>query len=124
MTIHATDEDNLPSLWIEEAPVIITPLIMTSHDMRWEQNHQLPFHVPPMESRERTPEGGDTRSALEASMMEPQRQEVAEEEGKPAEEEGEATEEGEIGEEIDVAPKDFERGSWMDPTTTEYGRGK
>ena len=138
VTIHATDEDDLPSLWIEEAPVTITPSITTSHDTCWEQDHQLPFHVPPTESGEHTPEGGDTHSASEESMMEPQRQEVAEEEGKPAEEEGkaakeegeaakeegEATEEGEIGEEIDVAPKDFERGLWMDPTTTEYGRGK
>ena len=60
VTIHATDEDNLPSHCIKEAPVTITPLITPSHDTCWEQNHQLPFHIPPTEGREHTPEGGDT----------------------------------------------------------------
>ena len=70
--------------------------------------------------------------------MEPQRQEVAEEEEKAAKEEEKAAKEEEeaakeeaeaakeeaIGEEIAVSPKDLKRGPWMDPTTTEYGRGK
>ena len=58
--------------------------------------------------------------------VEPERpEEAAGEEANHSEEEGEVEEEVGAGEELILhAPKDFEKGPWLDPANQAYGRGK
>jgi transposase InsO family protein len=104
VTIHSTDEEDLPNLWTTEISTHITPIHTPSHspssDIQWTEDHELPF----------TPQGVSTTMNNEAQEIERMDEpEIVEEQGS--------------GDESIYAPQDFERGDWLDPTNISYGRG-
>ena len=102
--IHATDEDDLPTLWTDDLPVSIITQKLPGPSIKWTNNDKL----------------------LMQPDIEPERpEEAAGEEGNHSEEEEEVEEEvGTDEEPIVHAPKDCEKGPWLDSANQAYGRGK
>jgi hypothetical protein len=87
----------LPNLWENDIPVHITPIDTSTPSATWTDDHELPF---------------SPRDEVEINTRDDM-----DEEDEPI------TAEKEPEEEI-YAPKDFERGTWFDPSNTAYGCGK
>jgi hypothetical protein len=102
VTIHSMDEEDSPNLWTTEILTNITPIHTPSHSShpQWIEDRQLPF----------TPE--DTLIASQGVDQGIDRMDKS----------------GTIGVQDSesksiYAPQDFERGKWLDPTNTSFGRG-
>ena len=103
VTIHSTDDDDLPNLWEKDILTHFTPIPLPSLLTPLTEDNKLPF----------APEYG-----------EPEREVETEEGDKEAEQRGTVDEHQEAEENHVYAPKDFERGAWLDPSNITYGRGK
>jgi hypothetical protein len=103
-TIHANDDDDTPYLWIKDSHVSITPSVPPNHGDEWTDDQELPLHAEDDEEAhvDTTEEG------------------VGGEKGKEREVTGELG--SEEGGSIAPAPKDFEKGPWLDPNNQSYGR--
>ena len=94
--IHATDEDNLLMLWMDDLPISIITQKLTGPSIEWTNDDELPMQpdVEPKHSEEAAEEGGSHSEEEE---------EVEEKVG------------ADKGPTIH-APKDFEKGLWLDHT--------
>ena len=101
VTIHSTDDDDLPNLWTTEVSTHITPIYSPSPDTQWTEDHELPF------------------APQDALIRRSERLKEKEREG-----DNESAEEQDSEDEPEHAPRDFERGKWLDPANVSYGRGK
>jgi hypothetical protein len=55
VTIHSTDEDDLPNLWTTNIHTHITPIKTPTYDLQWTEDQALPF-TPGAETMERDEE--------------------------------------------------------------------
>ena len=105
VTIHATDDDDLPNLWERDIPIHITPIEPPTPQTQWTADEELPF---PPEKEPTMPVDEEPRAAVneEPRIIT----------------EGETDDQGTEGQLY--APKDFERGVWLDPSNITYGKGQ
>jgi hypothetical protein len=112
-TIHTTDDDDTPSLWVIDGKVptfaadplddenIIPPLIPS-------ETFEAEIDYTPIQTA-KDDESMETEGGHGKDDGEDQNNETVSQD----------TDEGETN-----APKDFSKGPWMDPSNTEYGRGR
>ena len=97
---------------MNEINITTTPSTHAPSGITWMENDTLPFTpTPPMSMTGEQGREGDMGAGMTKGVEE------RAEEGKDEKIEEDDNEE-------EVAPKDFERGPWMDPGNTPYGRGK
>jgi len=118
VTIHSTDEDDTPNLWTNDIGISIMQPNTPTHVDQWEEGDNLPF---PPSPKTPTPEGKDEEEREVEGIVSEERLGDDEEEAEEHKEK-EASEDSERSE-APTAPKDFEKGPWMDPGNVEYGRG-
>ena len=105
VTIHTTDEDELPDLWINESLTTITTL--QPPDPNTDQTNDHPSSQQNPSEPEQEPKELDSTDSSEREVSR------------------ELTEESDdTHEEPPHAPLNFERGPWLDPANQVYGRGK
>jgi hypothetical protein len=98
VTIHSTDEDDLPNLWTTNIHMHITPIETLTYDLQWTKDQAFPF-TPGAETTERDEETQGAEREEEMQGME------------RGDNEGEVlAKEDEPKDEDTYAPKDFERG--------------
>ena len=103
VTIHSTDEDDLPNLWTTETPMQVTTIETpsTPSNAQSMEGDELPFaSMDAMSAGDRDDKEMEQTDELE--QMDGQRD----------------------GNGSTYAPHDFERGEWLDPMNTSYGKGK
>ena len=100
VTIHATDDDDLSDIWINESPVSIKSSVLPSSK-------------------------GEQSSRADSSHKEHKNDRV--QENQLSDNESELTELESIADsaekeakKLNHAPKDFERGPWLDPSNTSF----
>ena len=108
VTIHATDDDDLPNLWNDEIGITTVPSHIpaqrndSTQTPDIEESHDIPAISRDNRAEEPTSiETGQNPQTKEAEMREKGYEPVPEH-----------------------APKEFETGPWLDPTDNSYGRGK
>ena len=105
ITIHATDDDDIPELWTTDLPVTKAISGPPVHHV-WTHDDALPMHHEAADSPLTELTQTDTNDKAE--------EQVVDKEGQK-----------EVYEEIPKhAPKDFEKGPWLDPSNQSYGRGR
>ena len=101
ITIHATDDDDLPGLWTSDIPICVISSNVPTHNKEWTNDDALPMSSS-------TSTGNRNTESL------------------PAEIEGEKHSGTEVAVKDSplITSKDFEKGPWLDPENESYGRGK
>ena len=110
VTIHATDDNDLPDLWVNESTISIIPLSAPAKGADWTNDSDLPFSSKvdcTIQSQENTEKQQDTE--MQNDKM-----------GTVADEQDDKDEEDEDY----YAPRDFERGPWLNPETDQCGHGR
>ena len=111
VTIHATNEDDLSTLWTDDLLVTITIHDPPNPGIEWTNDDELPLHN-------------------ENQITDPETQKDNQNTDKEGGEKSEDTnqpEEGEANIETNhpiYAPKEFNKGPWLNPANWSYGRGK
>ena len=106
ITIHATDDDDLPNLWTTDLPIttVISALPDTTHE--WTNDDALPQLTTAADSPLTEITETETSNEVETTASD------------------EPTQPNTHDELPKYAPKDFERGIWLNPDNQAYGRGK
>ena len=122
VTIHATDDDDLPDLWNNEIDITVTPSNPLNPGIIWNEGNELPF--PPNSQQHPEQEIMEKPSAemREGNSKETERDDkvTGASTEKDEKQEAERTEK----EDSPHASPDFEKGPWLDPTNVSYGRGQ
>jgi len=110
VTIHATDDDDLPNLWISDLPITSKPVIAPPND----EHHNIPKISPSTNDQSSPPNSDNNITDEDTDGKSVDKAEVEKEIGLR-----EATVEEEHREQY--APKDFEKGPWLNPDNQLYG---
>ena len=103
ITIHATDDNHIPNLWVTDLPITtVTSSLPIHHE--WTNNDALPLHTKTSPLTELT--GMDTSEETEKQEI----RTVGHREG--------------YEEVPEHAPKEFKNGPWLDPNNESHGCGK
>ena len=137
VTIHATDEDDLPNLWNIEIPITIAPTKPPETGVTWNESNALPFSS---DNLEETAEGEHEIQISEGAAKERSEDRSEEDMGERIEGSAEMTRTEPItnhGQDRDAETRenepektqsppflDFEKGQWLNPDNASYGRGK
>ena len=103
ITIHATDDDDIPDLWVTDIPITTATSGPPIHH-EWTNDDSLPLHTETSPLTELT----ETDTSEETKKQEIRT--VGHREG--------------YEEVPEHAPKEFKNGPWLDPNNKSHGRGK
>ena len=117
VTIHATDDDDLPDLWNDKIPITVASTSTPNPNITWDEQNELPFKPYDMEQSS-DQESGD--EGIERIARDEKRDVVEALETKK----NLAIEQGETSLKPNAPFLDFEKGPWNNPNDASYGRGK
>ena len=122
VTIHGTDEDDdLPDLWNNVIPITITPSATSQPgDIQNERDEMSPLTDLTDNSSEQEIEEG----LLDEMKEDTERETEVNDDSMDTEAGRDEVRGTDDKEETPYTPQDFEKGPWLDPTNTSYGRGK
>ena len=103
ITIHVTDGDNIPDLWMTDLPITTATSNPQVH-CKWTNDDALPLHT-------------ETSLLTELMEMDMNNETEKQETGIEGHREG-------YKEVPEYAPRDFEKGPWLDPNNKLHGWGK
>ena len=117
VTIHATDEDDLPDLWNDKIPITIALTSTPKQNITWDEQKKLPFK--PHDTKQ--PSEQEPGNGVVERIAGDEDRDVVEtlETGKDL-----AIKQGEMSLKHNAPFLNFEKGPWNNPDDASYGRGR